>query len=692
MENDKKNSIKKISSRVWIADTLRKLLSPVLLVPFVLGVLTILSYGLLIRRIGFYWDDWPFVLVINRVGPSGFLEMLGSHRPLLAKLYGLTTAIFGDHPLRWQLFGLLTRWLAAVSVWWACRELWPHRHRQVTAIALLFAIYPGFIEQHIAVVYSHYFLIYAVFALSLGAMVRAIRKRNWIWWLISIAASAYCMFSIQYFVGLEIARPLMIWFLISEDEESPIKPYLQGFLAWLPYLVLLIGMFTWRIFLLPETNYEASFLQSLAQNPLGALVSIFGVIVNDILEVSFVVWQRTVKLLDLVDFKSEIQRNYSWIVLIAGAIGLGILALIKNKTQQEDGAKDNFPRQATLLGLLMTFGAGWPFWVVPFEIELYFPLDRFTLPMMFATSILIIGLLELLIKSASKKIIVVAILVGFAAGHHFNIANTYMLEWLDQERFLWQLSWRMPSIKPGTAILGDEFPYPYTDDQATSAVINFMYGSDEDGPKLPYGFFELSESIHDEIPAIMKDLPIKEKYGPIRFNGSTSQAIVVYYSSEECLRVLSPADHDLGQVYPGSLSEAVILSDPDNILRQESETAQILPKWFGPLENKGWCYYYEKAELARQFEDWQKIVNLGEDAFGFGIKYFSTEELFPFIEGYAVSGDILVAQELTDEVLAASRTFRPQLCQIWERTALRIEGDLERLEVVQRTVEELNCK
>lgn len=661
-------------------------------IPFALGILVILSYGLLVREVGFYWDDWPFVLVMNRVGPSGFLEMLGLHRPLLAKLYGLTTMIFADHPLRWQLFGLFTRWLAAVSIWWACREFWPLHRRQVASIAFLFAVYPGFIEQQIAVVYSHYFLVYAVFAFSLGTMVIAVRGRYWLWGIVSILTSAYCMFSIQYYVGLEIARPLMIWYILSEREKSKKKKFLEGWIVWLPYLVLLTGMFVWRLFLLPETNYEASLLLSLRENLIGTIASVFGVIVDDVVETSFVAWQRTLKLLDFVDLKSEIQRGYSLIVLIVGSAAFGFLTLIKWLRDENESTAKKFQTQAIYLGLLMIFGAGWPFWIVPFEIELRFPLDRFTLPMMFASSVLLAGLIEALIKSTPKKMFVIALLVGFAAGHHFNIANTYKLEWLDQERFLWQLSWRIPSLKPGTAILVDELPYPYSDDQAMSAVVNFMYGKNENGTILPYGFFELSESIHDEIPSIAENENISEVYGPITFEGSTSQAVVIAYASETCLRVLNPEDNDRGQVYPGALSEVVILSNTENILREPSNAAQILPKWYGPLKNKGWCYYYEQAELARQFKDWDEIVRLGEDAFGLGIEPFAPEELFPFIEGYAVAGDILQAEKLSLDVLQASRTFRPQICHIWEKALLQIEDDLERQAFAAQAVEEFKCE
>ncbi len=40
--------------------------------PLALLVLLILSFGLLIPQLGFYWDDWPVILTGRLAGAAGY--------------------------------------------------------------------------------------------------------------------------------------------------------------------------------------------------------------------------------------------------------------------------------------------------------------------------------------------------------------------------------------------------------------------------------------------------------------------------------------------------------------------------------------------------------------------------------------------------------------------------------------------
>ena len=67
---------------------------------------------------------------------------------------------------------------------------------------------------------------------------------------------------------------------------------------------------------------------------------------------------------------------------------------------------------------------------------------------------------------------------------------------------------------------------------------------------------------------------------------------------------------------------------------------------FGKEPAHDWCYYYEKADLARQGQDWQQVVTLGDEATKLGLAPKDTSEWMPFLQGYFMAGDTDRAKEI----------------------------------------------
>ncbi len=133
---------------------------------------------------------------------------------------------------------------------------------------------------------------------------------------------------------------------------------------------------------------------------------------------------------------------------------------------------------------------------------------------------------------------------------------------------------------------------------------------------------------------LQPDLPIQYDYIAGRFNGNTSQAVAFYYDPPACLRLLDPdLDSNNRFILDESLMrEASALSNQRQIL--DSSDA-IMPDAYGPEPAHGWCYYFEKADLARQFGDWKTVTHLGDEAFKLNDYPNNPVERFVFIEGYA---------------------------------------------------------
>ena len=265
--------MKKISFRAWT-------------IPWALLLLCLVSFGLLIPWLGFFWDDWPIILMTRLQGASGFWNFYQFDRPLSAWIYVLTTPILGTTPLVWHLFALLARWLTVLGMWWTLRSLWPQRVREVTWMALLFAIYPSFTEQPVSVTYSSPWICYGLFFLSMGAMIQAIRKPRWYWPLTGLAllASALQLFTLEYFIGLELLRPVFLWLLAGEEVATTRQRLLKTFKRWLPYLLILAAFVIWRLFffnLAGEDPNKAVLLYRLFSQPIPVLVHLAQIALQD---------------------------------------------------------------------------------------------------------------------------------------------------------------------------------------------------------------------------------------------------------------------------------------------------------------------------------------------------------------------------------------------------------------------------
>ncbi|MGW8251531.1 MAG: hypothetical protein ACWGO1_12875, partial [Anaerolineales bacterium] len=165
---------------------------------------------------------WPAIWYLHVFGASGFGEVFAVDRPLLGRLFMLTTPLLGTSAIAWQVFGILTRWLSVLAFWWFLRGVWPTNPSQTAWAALLFAVYPGFKQQFISVTYSHIWIIATAFLASLALMAWSFRRRSYFWLLMagSWILSAYTVFSVEYFFGLELLRPVLLWMLISENLDG----------------------------------------------------------------------------------------------------------------------------------------------------------------------------------------------------------------------------------------------------------------------------------------------------------------------------------------------------------------------------------------------------------------------------------------------------------------------------------------
>ena len=81
--------------------------------PLLLIFLAVLSYGLVIRKLGIYWDDWAYLWTKMELGYAGIVRHFSFSRPLAGQIQNLVMEITGKNPLWIQIYGLSMRVICA---------------------------------------------------------------------------------------------------------------------------------------------------------------------------------------------------------------------------------------------------------------------------------------------------------------------------------------------------------------------------------------------------------------------------------------------------------------------------------------------------------------------------------------------------------------------------------------------------
>lgn len=669
--------------RVLFPDSLRERLPRLTprSVPVVLLLVCLAGFGLLIPWLGFYQDDWYQIWFERAFGSGVFVNFFAIERPFIAIIYMLTTPLVGTSPLSWQIFALFSRWLAALAVWWTLKTTWPRNLRLAIWATLAFTLYPGFRQQWVAVIYSQYFLQMAAQVTSLGIMVLAVRhpRRRWSLTALALVLAFFGLFTSEYFFGLELVRPLFLWVALREEVELSLKIRLKKTLArWSPYLALMLAFVIWRVVVFQFPTYTPVFI---GEAGFGAtqVLSLLLEIVRSALEVGLLVWLKP-----LMTFVENGLSN-PWTLaalalavpaMLAIAIYLVRLSKPDENWQTHPAQADGYAaRQFIAIGLFGLLVSGLPFWLVGLPVNTRLESgSRFTIAFMLSASLLLAGLVDLIFRKQAHKAAAIAVIAGLALGQHFIDANTYRVVHHSQGNFFQQLAWRAPALEPGTLVLTNVFDEPLSGDNSMTAALNWVY--DPSPPyALEYMLFYMPNRLEiDSLPGLVPGLPVNKPFRTTEFHGSTSQALVVYYAQPNCLRVLDPAtDHGplKQESIPPALSGAVPLSNLAQI-QTGAPPVELPPKLFRSTPgDESWCYFYEKADLARQMGDWQEIVRLGEQAFNLEPRLEQTWEVLPFIEGYARAGQMAHARELTLKALQAGQGNSPPasklLCSVWEQ-------------------------
>ena len=636
-------------------------------VPLFLLLLALVSYAVLFRSLGFYWDEWPYTWIAQKLGPAGLARYFATNRPVWGLIYRLTTALIAPVPWYWQLFGLFWRWASAVAVWQLVRLTWPRQQTIAVWTSALFLLYPGFDQQPIAMMFGHFFIVLTSLLVSLCLMLMASRSKGkyWLYTLPALLFSLLNLLSMEYFFLLDLIRPLLLWFSYDQDLPDLRKRLRRVMATWLPYLAVLVVAIIWRtvIFKYQTQNYQPQLLTNLQASPWLTFTRLAWTALLDLATVTVTAWGEAFKLPNPASFGLRSLAIYWILVLVAATVT--ILFLWRQNNKEKD---DRWQPQALAVAIFSMLLAGGPFWVTGLSIAPNYPLSRFTLPFMFGSSLFLATLLAMLPRKRAIPAILLGVLVGLSAGSHFQEANEFRRDWNTQKAIFWQMAWRIPGIQPGTALLTNDLPTRFTSDNSLSAPLNYIYAPDNRSENMAYMLYFASIRTQNYFKDYKTGQPINHNYLAAVFHGNTSQVVAIYFEPPGCLRVLDPLIEKDNIMLPEAIKSGAALSSTTPILPADQTSPHTPPvEIFGPEPAHSWCYFFEKADLARQEKDWQEVANLGNEAFNLNDHPNDPLERFPFIEGYAHAGQWQRALELSQESLDVTDLVKPPLCALWQR-------------------------
>jgi hypothetical protein len=625
-------------------------------------IIMFLPYVGQFSRLGYIKDDMQVVFLARLGHPLDFWNYFISDRPLSIWTYLVTVPWMGVTPPPWHLFTLLMRWLSVVGFTLGFEGLWPGRITQVRWMGLLLAFYPGFHEQTQALAFSQHFIAYALFTLSLAGMIGSLRRPAWAKLLtpLAVLASLGNAATMEYFIGLELLRPVILWMMLHKKGQPLQQSAGEVLKKWSPYLLVLVGFAVWRFYFYPqltpepERNNPLLFLTSIG-TVLSTLKELIRMALQDFLQVSLLAWPDT-----LEPAFSQSNNLYILFTWAAGLLAAFAMLWLLTRAEEKDlpGTQDpgQFTRQGMLVGLLAIYAGGLPVWLIGRQVIEGGNSNRFALAPMFGVVILVVCVIDWLAGRSGRGSLVLAVLLGLSIATQFLDVNKASQNWQAQRQFMWQLYWRAPALKPGTLVLGRE------NLAVNNFGLNILYTPRLNPTQASYWYSETYPVDARPGQAIVKQLR------NISFQSSNSAILAVVYRNDfGCLKVLSP-EMKSNPWLTGFEPAYAAFSNPGQIEIAPTQPGIPPAEIFGHEPPHDWCYYYEKAALASQDQNWNRIASLAQQAAQAGLGAQYGTELVPFIEGYAHLDQWQQAYQYTRDAMHmdGNRSYS-YLCAFWKK-------------------------
>lgn len=160
-----------------------------------------------------------------------------------------------------------------------------------------------------------------------------------------------------------------------------------------------------------------------------------------------------------------------------------------------------------------------------------------------------------------------------------------------------------------------------------------------------------------------------------------------------CLKILDTEFSNSG-ILPNLTqleTDGIPLSNLTQIIFDPKVARQPPRELFSNEPEHDWCYFFEKADLARQMRDWQTIDNLGSETIKLNLMPRNPSEWLPFIEAYIRLDKPDEAKRLMDNSIKNNEKYLSGICYSLKRIIKDTQINKSIINQIHQFEEEYNC-
>lgn len=610
----------------------------------VLIIIAALVYLPLINRLGYNHDDWYLMASAHAEGPGVFREIFSVDRPMRALVMIPAYKLFGEQVLYYNLSAIVFRALGALAFLWILRILWRSEHTSYLLIALLFLVYPGFLSQTNGIDYQSHIvgLAAALFSIAFTLQAVLVEKRlsKIILHAFSILLGWLYLGQMEWYIGVEFFRWACVFVLTTRETGTLLQKFRATIQRAYPALAIPLVFLIWRILFFKAergaTDVNIQF-ENIKLYPLQTIYHWGVQVLQDLLDVFLSAW-----VIPLSQLRDYIQP---WgILLVIVTTGFVIFFIHKSANAEESSQPDVY-REALLLGLLTAIAGLIPIAMVNRQVS--FPAySRYSLIASIGVAIFIIALLMNLKAKLPRYIIIAAFLIIAMLVQHANTIKQAH-ETTATNMFWWQVAWRVPQFEKSATLIANYPSVVIEEDYFVWGPASLIYYPEKQNPKnIQPGLFAAVLNADTVAKIQVRE---RQEYDNrkhiITYKNYRNFVLLNQPSTNSCVHVVDGNAPEYSHSDSDTVQTIAPYSEIEHILTDE--TPHTPPEIvFGPEPAHGWCYYYQKADLARQQGDWNKVLDIGQQAFNKNLSPTDLIEWMPFIQAYAYTGNVDRLKEL----------------------------------------------